>query len=592
MPGKKYYFWIRSSKSNFKYIKVLVVFIIGIFILRLGYMQLFKGSYYYRKTEKNRIQYYPIEAPRGRIFDRNGIILAGNQPEYSLYVSVGGLNRNEVNEIVRKIHFLTGRSMEKMTNRFQDPEKRLPFDVINVAANLSKEEIITIEENIHNLQRTSIQIESRRKYPFGENCSHILGYIGEISDKELQDKKKYGYKLKDRIGKSGAEKVYDKVLRGREGFKEVEVSATGGQKSVIRTVNPKIGSDIMLTLDWELQNAASRAMKDETGVVVAADPRTGEILIWLSKPGFDPEDFVLPMSEKKLYRVLKDPKHPLFNRAIQGRYAPGSLFKLVTASAAMELADIGINKKYECRGSIKIGYDRKVFRCWKQRKHGELNLIQAIANSCNVYFYQLGLDVGAENIYAAAKRMGFGERAQHIFKNEKKGFVPNPQWNKADLGKEWYPGDTANMSVGQGYVLVNPLQILKMVSFIAAGGDIYEPHVLKLVISPQGEVEKRNMPEKEGKVNLPLEAINNLKAGMIGVTEYGTAKYLNAPVKVAAKTGTSENPIGEDDAWFACFAPAEDPQIAIVVLVENGGYGSVSAMPVAREILKRKFSID
>jgi penicillin-binding protein 2 len=295
------------------------------------------------------------------------------------------------------------------------------------------------------------------------------------------------------------------------------------------------------------------------------------------------------LSTDKLRKIFTDPGHPLFDRVIQGQYAPGSLFKLVTAMAALESKEFDINKEYTCNGYITIGYDRRIYRCWKDKKHGKLNMLDAIAHSCNVYFYQLGMDLGYAPIRNAGRSMGIGAVSQDIFEGEKSGLLPDEQWKKKRFGIGWYPGDSANMSVGQGYVLVNPFQVLRVISAIAAEGRVYTPHLLKMVISPDGKVVTKNTPHLERELIVSNSTLKTLKDAMTKVTEYGTAQYLNVPFEAAAKTGTAENPHGDDHAWFACFAPVDSPQIAVVVLVENGGYGSTAAMPVAREILKEFF---
>ncbi|MEA3507157.1 MAG: penicillin-binding transpeptidase domain-containing protein, partial [Elusimicrobiota bacterium] len=342
-------------------------------------------------------------------------------------------------------------------------------------------------------------------------------------------------------------------------------------------------------IDWELQQAAYDMMGDRAGAVLAINPQTGEILTWLSKPGYNPEDFTLPVSPLQAETIFNDPLHPLFDRNIQGEYSPGSLFKIVTALAALESGKASADTEYECNGFIRIGYDRKIYRCWKNRKHGILDLKGAITNSCNVYFYQLGMATGGKNISDMAFKMGFGSKSQDIFSYENTGLIPTAEWKSEKFKQIWYPGDNANLAIGQGYVAVNPLQLLKSFSAVAAGGKVYAPRLVKMILSPAGEIIRKTEPVLEKKLDISEENLAFVRDSLREVAESGTAKYLNLDLDIAAKTGTAENPHGEDHAWFAAFAPVEDPQIAIVVLVEHGGYGSVSALPVAREMLKVKF---
>jgi len=588
LPGKKYYFWRNLPAQKFRWAKIVVILFFTVFACQPFQLQVIKGGYYRKKAERNRIQYFNIPAPRGRIFDTNGTELAGNQPRYSLYAALQGISIDEKNSIATKISALIGYPKQNITNRLNSRDL-LPFQVVKLVSHLSSDSIAKIEENIHHFPNVFIQKEPRRKYPYGTNGAHLLGYIGEINKQNLINLKKYGYRLKDKIGKSGVEKVYDMLLRGTDGFQEVEVGVSGKHRRIVRTQQPQIGNDLLVTLDINLQEAAKKAMGDRNGAVVAMNPSTGEILVWLSQPGFNPEDFTLPLTRDKAREIFQDPAHPLFNRVIQGQYAPGSIFKLVTAIAALEQDAGNIDREYTCNGYIKIGYDNRVFRCWKDSRHGSLTLPDAIANSCNVYFYQLGMHVMSENIYNTAKKMNLGETSQTIFDGEESGTIPDNKWKKTYFGIGWYPGDTANMSVGQGYVLVNPLQLLKTISTIATEGKMYAPYILKMVVSPESKVIDKMLPRLEKQVDISVDIFKNIKDGMKRVTEYGTAQFLRLPLEVASKTGTAQSPTGIDNGWYACFAPIDKPEIAIIVLVEGGGYGSVSAMPVAREILKAKF---
>ncbi len=556
--------------------------------MRLFQLQILQGSYYYNIAESNRTQYFHIPAPRGRIFDRHGTKLTGNQPQYTLFVSIMNITEQEKKEIAQGLGNITDFKPEYITGRFSKGE-RLPFGNIRLLANLTREEVKIIEENIHNFPRLSVQIEPRREYPYGPNGSHLLGHIGEINKDELTNLRKYGYRMGDKVGKIGLEEKYDRSLRGEAGFQKLEVGVKGEHKEILKNVEPRIGNDIVLSIDWDLQQAAWEAMKDKDGAVVAMDPKTGELLVWISKPGFNPEDFSLPLAADKAREIFMDPTSPLFNRIIQGQYEPGSIFKLVTAIAALDKGKATPETEFTCRGSIEVGYDRRVFRCWQEREHGEIQLAEAIARSCNVYFYQLGLNTGIEDIGQTALQLGFSQPSQNIFTREATGNIPSPRWKQNRFSQSWYPGDTVNTSVGQGYVLVNTMQVLKLTSLIATKGEFTEPHISKMEISPGGKVIRQISPPETGKVDMNPDIFDIVNRAMTEVTEYGTASFLNMPFPVGAKTGTAQNPGGDDHAWFTCFAPAEDPQIAITVFIERGGYGAVGAMPVARQILNEKF---
>ncbi len=588
MPFNRYYSVGGPSKNSYSWFRLLLVALFTVFLGRLLYLQVIKGDYYWARAERNRIQYFFIKAPRGRIFSRAGRKLVGNQPIYSLFMDTEGLDSGKKKRITGKISELTGRSLKDINKGF-DLKQKQPFGVVEIISNLSRDEIMKIEENSHYLPGVFIQVKNRRRYPYGENGAHLFGYIGAINKEELSTLRPRGFKLKDNIGKTGIEKSYDGYLRGNDGFRKIEVGVKGEHRKLISRRPPKIGDDIILTIDWELQEVAYKALGDRAGAVVVMEPKTGEILVWLSKPGFNPEDFTLPFSKEQAAEIFQDPKHPLYDRNIQGEYAPGSAFKIVTALAALESGKAVEETEYTCNGSIRIGLDRKLYRCWKGKKHGTLDLKDAIAKSCNVYFYQLGMDTGVKIIRDMALKMGFSKRSQDIFDYENTGQIPSAGWKKQKFNRIWCPGDTANMSVGQGYVLVNPMQMLKAVSAVAATGKVMKPRLVKMILSPEGEVIEKRGPAIEEILEVNKDNLNFIKKAMRAVTKYGTAQYLNLNLDVASKTGTAENPHGDDHAWYVGFAPVDEPSIAVVVFVENGGYGSVAAMPVAREIFKDKF---
>ncbi len=587
MPGKSYYFWKDSFRREALWFRPLIAVLFGIFFLRLAQLQLVRGAEYHRLAESNRLQRFSIPAPRGRIFDRNGEKLAGTRPSYSLYISPEGLESGQIREIADKIEELTGRKAEKILSRFYSP-RRLPFGVAVLASHLTLDEILILEENFHYLPRVFIDVDPVRDYPYADVFSHITGYTGQISPEELERLRKFGYRHRDRIGKSGAEMVFDSLLRGRDGYREVEVGASGRHRREMRTVEPVPGDDILLSIDRDLQLAAAEAMEGKTGTVLAMDPSTGEILLWISSPGFDPGTFTVPRSSLEYLELFEDPRHPLFNRPIQGQYPPGSVFKLVTAAAALETG-VPSSREYKCEGEITVGHDRRVFRCWRDSRHGKIDIKEALADSCNVYFYLLGLELGPGIINTAAREMGFGKRGQDIFPGEKTGILPDPGWKRAHIGGGWNPGDSVNMSVGQGFILSTPFQVLRMTSMIASGGIFMRPSMLKLVVNPDGKLSESHTPTIEGSSGISPGTLDVLRRGMEMSVESGTARFLYSPVSAGAKTGTAQNPLGDDHAWFATYAPADKPEIAIVVMVEHGGYGAVAALPVARRILMEKF---
>ncbi len=468
--------------------------------------------------------------------------------------------------------------------------ERLPFGVINLIPNLKFDEILILEENAHFIPRTFIHVDSVREYPFNDIFSHFIGYTGQISPEELSELRREGYRLRDRIGKAGLERVFDSKLRGRAGYQEIEVGVTGHHRKIISVLPPEPGTDLLLTIDSELQRAAARAFGDRAGSVIAMNPSTGEILVWFSNPGYDPSIFTMPLSREEVAEIFQNPDHPLFNRPIQGQYPPGSVFKIITAAAALS-EGISPEKEYRCDGSITVGYDKRVFRCWSDTRHGKLNMKEAIAKSCNVYFYNLALDVGPEAIRKAGEALGLGAPVQNYFSGEVRGSLPSPEWKKTNLGAGWNPGDSVNMGVGQGFVLTTPIQILRAVSMVATGGYIANPSVLKLEVK-DGKLLAGHEPDKLKQGEISQEILEIIQEGMEMAAQPGgggTAAWFNVPVDAAAKTGTAQNPFGDDHAWFAGYAPAKNPEIAIVVMMENAGFGATHAMPVARAVFREYF---
>ncbi len=588
MPGKKYYFWRKRGRRKYDGIRIFIVVIFSIFFLRLVELQLLKGDYYWKLAEQNRVRYFRISAPRGRIFDRNGIELAGTTPAYSVVVSPEHLSRREKENISNIIGKITGHSEKEIMTRLYS-ERREPFGVISIASYLTKEEIIQIMENLHYIPQVFIQTNPVRKYNYGNKTSHLLGYTGAMAREEYIRLRQLGYTIRDRIGKTGIEKAYDSLLRGIDGFQEIETGPAGEHREVLSTKDPERGNDLLLTIDWNLQNTAAEVMGSRAGSVVAMDPNTGEILVWLSKPGYDPDLFLKPKTTEEVREIFEDERLPFFNRILQGQYPPGSLMKPAVAAAAVEYAGLTEETRYDCKGFIEVGRDERIFRCWEEREHGEINMLDAVAESCNVYFYRLGLDIGGRKIKEAAELLGLGRRSQNIFMNERMGVVPDPEWKRANIGSGWFHGDTVNLSVGQGYIGVNPMQVLRMYAAIASRGKVFEPHLVKIAVSPEGEIMHRREPNLEGQIGFSDYTFAILGESMRRAVEFGTARFLNLPLEVAAKTGTAQTSAGEDHAWFACYAPFNDPEIVIVVMVEHAGYGAVEALPVARAILQQAF---
>jgi len=586
---------IKFAVSTEKKMNVLLGIVTAIFFgvfLKLFYLQILNYPYYRGLSDNNSLRLITARAPRGIITDRNGEILATNEPSYSLYVVPADL-KNNTNSLVRLSQILD-EPLSSLELMVESRKKRRRFEPIRLQTHLDEKMIAEIEENRVRLPGVYVQLEPERYYPHGELASHILGYIGEISEEDLTRLRENGYSVGAVVGKNGTERVYDQVLRGEDGGVQIEVDASGIQRRTLAYKKPIQGQTLQLSIDWKIQELAEKLMADQIGSVVVTNPQTGEILALVSHPNFDPNEFVSGISFKDWNKLLKDKNHPLENRAIQGQYPPGSIFKLVTTLGALEDGVIDFNKVFLCRGIF--WFKTWPYRCWRTSGHGWVNLERAIIESCDIFFYQLGLLVKIDKIYSVAKEMGLGSKTKVDLDHELSGLVPNPQWKEATQHQPWFPGNTIQMSIGQGYLLTTPLQMLDVTAGLAMNGKIYKPHLLyRIVDQNTGRTVFEKQPEVLHESSVDKKYLDFIKATMEKVinSEFGTGKKARIRgVRVAGKTGTSENPHGDNHAWFTAFAPAEDPKVAIIVMVENGGEGGIVSAPIAKRVMEQTLGLD
>ncbi len=565
----------------------LLVFIFFVLYLRLFQLQIIDRQYFKKISKENCIQILFQQAPRGTILDRKGKILAGNRSAFSLLFSPFNLSDSDIEKSVDKINNILGEDKNKDNFiRKIAFQKRYPFTYACLMRNIGRKKMFQFAEEKLNIPGINIQTETVRFYPRKNFASHVLGYIGEINANELMrrgDECRQG----NVVGKIGLEKVYDSELRGVEGGKQIEVDVLGRELRVLREIIPAKGNTLMLTIDNRLQILAEDALGDAAGAIVILDPRNGEVLSLVSKPDFDSNIFTVPLNAKEWNYFFISPDYPLLNRAIQAQYAPGSVFKILVTLAALEEKKINLNDTSFCKGFLTCGKEERVFRCWKRDGHGRQNLIQAVANSCDVYFYEMGLKMGVRNISEYARKFGLGKKTGIDLPSEKKGLVPSPEWKKKKIGNSWFDGDTLNFSIGQGYLLVTPLQMANLVCAVVNGGKLYRPYVVKKIFNDKNNLIKKIKPYKIKDIEISDNTLKFIKKSLKETVEKGTGRgaYVEN-LSVGGKTGTAENPHGENHAWFVCFAPVEDPQIVICVLVEHGGSGGAVAAPVARKILQ------
>jgi len=567
---------MKNKEEVFKrIIELCLIILIG----RLFYLQILNGDFYNDLAEKNYLKFITLPAPRGIVYDRNGVSLVKNEIKYSLYL-VPPYEKGK--NSIKKLSEIIGMEEKKIEKIF---EKVTPFyPAVLLKENLTPKEIVLLEENRDLLPSFSINVEFVRSYPFGDLGAHVLGYMGEVSKEELQDEES-NYSLGEKSGKFGIEASYEKVLRGEKGFRGISLYTKDKKYVFSGQKDPVPGNSLVLSLDIDLQKVVEEALGDEIGSVIVSNPWTGEVLAMASHPSFDPNKFISGFSKTEWESFVKDPNNPLNNRAISSLYAPGSIFKLVVSLAALENRKVSEKDTFFCPGVYRMG--KYVFKCWKKDGHGKINFINGIASSCNVVFYNVGLRVGEEEIFKFAKKFFLDSKTGIDIPGEVKGFIPSKKWKEENLKEPWYPGDTINLSIGQGFVLVTPLEIHSMVSMIATEGRLYKPHLVKRILNPTTLEEKDFEPELIGKVDISKKTWEVLKEGMEKVIEEGTGTAARIPgIKIAGKTGTAENPHGESHAWFSAFSPAENPQYVVTVFLEHGKSGGGRAAPIAKKIME------
>ncbi|MFH1860987.1 MAG: penicillin-binding protein 2 [bacterium] len=568
-------------KQRLMAIAMMVLILFSILMLRIGYLQIIKGGYFRNISENNRIRLIPITASRGMIFDRNGEILAIDEPSFDISIIQLGLRKNDIEQSLLNLSRLLDIDIEKARNNIKKKHNR-PFEPAVIISDVDRITLAKVAERTPDLPGVIIQVTPKRNYIHGELCAHVLGYLGEINQKELKVRK--NYKSGEWLGKSGIESVYDNYLKGTNGGKQIEVDVRGRQLQVLGVKEPMPGNNLFLSIDMKMQQIAYDALENNCGAVVVVNPQNGELLACVSKPSFDANMFLHRMSGSQATTLFTDPRHPLLNRTIQAQYSPGSVFKIVVATAALENNVICPEDTIDCSGVYEIG--KQKFSCFQKERHGVIEFIDAVTMSCNVYFYQLGYKLGVSRINEFAKKFGFGKPTGIDLPSEKIGLIPTPAWKKRIFETDWYTGDTINLSIGQGYALVTPLQMANLLAIVANGGRVYRPHLVTKMISSSGKVMNFN-PDILDIVPISVKSKDVLHAALENAVLRGTGqKAMIWDMRVAGKTGTAQNPQGDDHAWFVCFAPVEDPRVAIAVIVEHGGKGGAISAPIARKILQ------
>jgi penicillin-binding protein 2 len=485
----------------------------------------------------------------------------------------------------------------------EENKKRPAFEEIVIGKDVDWATVVAVETHQIDLPGVSLRARPRRSYADGPVGAHILGYLGEIGPKQLQILKDQGYATGDEFGQYGLEKTWEYVLRGQSGGQQVEVDALGRRVRVLHEVTDVPGYTVHLTLDRQLQETAFEALKGKEGTIVALDVNTGAILAMVSTPAFDPNVFARGIKSDEWQALMKDRLRPLSNRAIQGQYPPGSTFKVIMAIAGLEEGVLQPESRISDPGYYFFG--NRQFRDWKKGGHGSVDLHRAIVESCDVYFYQAGQRIGVDRIAKWARAFGLGEKSGATLDDEKAGIVPDSEWKRKRFRQPWYPGETLSVAIGQGYLTVTPLQLANMMAALANGGTLYRPRVVDKIESVDGTVVREYGPEKIRTISLKPATLERLHKALADVVKGpgGTgAAARSSVVEIAGKTGTAQVVemkggayvkseqlayFNRDHAWFVAYAPAQNPKIALVTLVEHGGHGGDAAAPLAKKVIEK-----
>ena len=575
----------------------LCLFLFVILLGRMVYLQLWRGEYYTKQSDGNRLRQSRIIAPRGLIFDKNGKELVNNLPGYAVVLQKQADYKPET---LQHIGQLLGIPVEVIKKKIKESQNY--YEPILLKSDLSLEMVTKIEEQRRYMPEVMLSVQPIRNYPYKELGVHALGYVGEVSSYEIEKGLFKNVTQGSIVGKSGLEKSYDKILRGEDGAFMEEVDVAGNVVKHYDSVQPVPGKNLQLTLDFRLQKSledftdkhlaflrsSGLAPRARAAAVVALDPRNGAVRAMVSRPGYDPNLFVHGISSKDWNRINNDDSYPLNNKVISGEYPPGSTFKIVTGSAAFELNKVGLNEPIYDGGFHPLvptmGNAGGEVLGW-------LTFISALAMSDNVYFYELGNRVGIDNIAKYARLYGFGEKTGIDLEGESKGLVASKQVKREIWGEDWRLGDTFNAAIGQGFNLTTPMQLSVMLSIVANGGIKYQPYLVDSILNADGSFFDRPKRAEAKHIEVSQQTIEYMRQGMSATTqEGGTASYFSQlPKPIAGKTGTAENSHGRDHGLFVAYGPVEDPELVVVCIVEQGGFGSTAAGPIVYKAFEEYF---
>jgi penicillin-binding protein 2 len=593
-----------AVQRRFLLFSIAAALVFFLLLLRLWYLQVVNYDELFERSVRNRTRVLNLEAPRGPIYDRNGQLLVDSRPAFQ--ISVMRQDVEDKSLLLQRLSELLEVDATELETRWQEGMRFPAYHPVPLANDVSREVMERVMEQGVDLPGVIIEVRPIRDYLNHGEAAHLIGYLGEITEDELRSSEYQEYRGGDFVGKTALERSYEPYLRGQKGKSLVEVDVKGQLMRQLQTESPSPGNKVYLTIDDDLQHAASEAFEGEAGAAVALDVKTGEVLAMVSLPTFDPELFAKGITSADWNKLARDSRFPLQNKAISGQYPPGSTFKMIVALAALKEGIVDDDYTVYCDGAFTLGDSR--YRCWKRGGHGKTDLIKALRESCDVWFYQVGLELGIDKLSQAAKEFGLGVSSGYQLPGEKVGVMPSREWKQERFNQSWYGGETVIASIGQGFVLATPLQLAVMTAAIANEGKVLKPYVIDKVEDWKGDLLVESQSEILRTLDYSEHAWDLVHEGMVQVVNnaHGTGRQAHSDVVlVAGKSGTSqvvrrksdeEEELDEDGetpyrfrphALFVVYAPAENPEIAVAVVVEHGASGGRAAGPIARKIIER-----
>ena len=593
-----------AVQRRFLFYSAAAALVFLLLAMRLWYLQIISFEDLQERSVRNRTRVLTLDAPRGPIYDRHGNLLVDNRPAFRISVM-----RQDVDDraaLFEQLATLLDVSPDELEERWQAGRKLPIYRPVPLADDVSREVVERVQEHSVTMPGVLTEVRPVRDYLDQGSAAHLIGYLGEITEEELAKEHFGEARAGDFVGKTALERTYEEFLNGGKGKRLVEVDVQGKLLRQLQMDPPRPGNKVYLTLDRELQEATDEAFTDESGAAIALDVKTGNILAMVSRPTFNPSLFAMGIAGDEWQQLSEDKRHPLQNKVIAGQYPPGSTFKMIVALAALREGVADVQRTIDCEGDFVVGGSR--YRCWKKDGHGPTNLKKALRESCDVWFYQVGLELGIDKLSAAAREFGLGAPVGYPLPGERSGVIPSQEWKHKHYNKPWYAGETVIASIGQGFVLTTPIQLAVMTAALANGGTVLQPQVIKKVEDWAGNTLLETEPQVTRQVNYAAKDWKAIRDGLIAVVNEprGTGQVARLDdVLVAGKTGTSqvvrrksdeEEELDQDGevpyrfrphALFVAYAPAEDPEIAIAVVVEHGQSGGSAAGPIARQIVQR-----